>query len=42
MDLVEEWITAMPKGMATLMKVPRAAHFAYLERPEIAGRREIS
>jgi proline iminopeptidase len=35
MDLVEEWITAMPKGMATLIKVPRAAHFVYLERPEI-------
>jgi proline iminopeptidase len=35
MDLVEEWISAMPKGMATLIKVPRAAHFVYLERPEI-------
>jgi len=35
MDLVEEWVTAMPKGMATLIKVPRAAHFVYLERPEI-------
>ncbi len=35
MDLVEEWITSMPKGMATLIKVPRAAHFVYLERPEI-------
>ena len=35
MDLVEEWISAMPKGMATLIKVPRAAHFVYLERPEL-------
>lgn len=35
MDLVEEWVTAMPTGMATLIKVPRAAHFVYLERPEI-------
>src|SRR5204862_7372527 len=30
-----EWVTAMPKGMARLIKVPRAAHFVYLERPEI-------
>ena len=35
MDLIEEWVTAMPKGAATLLKVPRVAHFPYLERPEI-------
>ena len=35
MDLVEEWVTSMPKGMATLIKVPRAAHFTYAERPDI-------
>jgi proline iminopeptidase len=35
MDLVEQLVSAMPKGMATLIKVPRAAHFVYLERPEI-------
>lgn len=33
MDLVEEWVTALPH--ATLLRVPRAAHFAYAERPEI-------
>ena len=33
MDLVEEWTTALPH--ATLLRVPRAAHFAYAERPEI-------
>jgi proline iminopeptidase len=33
MDLVEEWVTSMPK--ATLLKVPRAAHFTYAERPEL-------
>lgn len=33
MDLVEEWISALPNSK--LMKVPRAAHFTYLERPEI-------
>ncbi|MEP6619557.1 MAG: alpha/beta hydrolase [bacterium] len=33
MDLVEEWVTALPN--ARLVKVPRAAHFTYLERPEI-------
>ncbi len=33
MDLVEEWVTSMPK--ATLFKVPRAAHFTYAERPEL-------
>ena len=35
MDLIEEWITAMPKGVATLIKVPLAAHFVYLERPDV-------
>lgn len=35
MDLVEEWITSMPNGMATLMKVPRAAHFTYAERADV-------
>jgi proline iminopeptidase len=36
MDLVEEWITAMPRGMAALIRgSARAAHFVYLERPEI-------
>ena len=33
MDLVEEWTTALPH--ARLLRVPRAAHFAYAERPEI-------
>jgi proline iminopeptidase len=33
MDLVEEWVTSMPR--ARLMNVPRAAHFAYAERPEL-------
>ena len=33
MDLVEEWTTALPH--ATLLRVPRAAHFTYAERPEI-------
>jgi proline iminopeptidase len=33
MDMVEEWATSMPH--ARLMKVPRAAHFTYLERPEL-------
>ena len=33
MDLVEEWVTSLPN--ARLLKVPRAAHFAYAERPEI-------
>ncbi len=32
MDLVAEWVSAMPKGMATLMKVPHAAHFTYAEQ----------
>ena len=33
MDLVEEWVTALPH--ATLLRVPRAAHFTYAERPDI-------
>lgn len=33
MDLVEEWATTMPR--ATLLRVPRAAHFTYAERPEL-------
>ena len=33
MDLVEAWTTALPH--ATLLRVPRAAHFTYAERPEI-------
>ena len=33
MDLVEEWVTSLPN--ATLVKVPRAAHFAYAERPDV-------
>jgi proline iminopeptidase len=33
MDLVEEWATALPH--ATLGKVPNAAHFPYVEQPEI-------
>ena len=32
MDLVQEWVTALPH--ATLVRVPRAAHFTYAERPE--------
>ena len=35
MDLVEEWISSMPNGMATLMKVPRAAHYTYAERADV-------
>ena len=35
MDLVEEWATSMPDGMATLMKVPGAAHFTYAERADV-------
>jgi proline iminopeptidase len=35
MDLVEEWVTSMPAGMATLLKVPRAAHFTYAERRDV-------
>jgi proline iminopeptidase len=33
MDLVQEWTTALPH--ATLLRVPRAAHFTYAERPEL-------
>ena len=33
MDLVAEWITSLPH--ATLIKVPRAAHFAYAERADV-------
>ena len=33
MDLVEEWVSALPH--ARLMRVPRAAHFTYAERPEL-------
>jgi len=33
MDLVEEWVTSMPR--ARLLRVPRAAHFTYAERPEL-------
>ena len=33
MDLVEEWVSSLP--MATLVRVPRAAHFAYAERPDV-------
>ena len=35
MDLVQEWISAMPAGRATLLKVPNAAHFTYAEQPAI-------
>jgi proline iminopeptidase len=35
MDLVEEWVTAMPSGVASLFKVPSAAHFAYAEQPSV-------
>ena len=34
MDLVEEWVTALPE--AKLVRVPNAAHFAYAERPDVA------
>ena len=33
MDLVAEWTTALPH--ARLLRVPRAAHFTYAERPEL-------
>ena len=33
MDLVTEWTTALPH--ARLLRVPRAAHFTYAERPEL-------
>jgi proline iminopeptidase len=33
MDLVERWVTALPR--ARLVRVPRAGHFAYAEQPEL-------
>ena len=33
MDLVEEWATSMPH--AQLMRVPNAAHFTYMEQPQL-------
>lgn len=33
MDLVEEWVSALPH--AQLLRVPRAAHFTYAEQPEL-------
>lgn len=33
MDMVSEWATVMPN--ATLLKVPRAGHLPYVERPEL-------
>ena len=33
MDLVEEWVGSLPN--ARLVRVPKAAHFVYAERPEI-------
>jgi len=33
MDLVEEWTTALPH--ATLIRVPQASHFPYVERPDL-------
>jgi proline iminopeptidase len=33
MDLVEEWVCSLP--LATMVRVPRAAHFAYAERPDV-------
>ncbi len=33
MDLVEEWTSSLPN--ARLVRVPRAAHFTYAERPEL-------
>ena len=33
MDLVEEWVTSLPR--ARLFRVPNAAHFTYAERPEL-------
>jgi proline iminopeptidase len=32
MDLVEEWTTALPA--AKLVRIPRASHFPYVERPD--------
>jgi proline iminopeptidase len=33
MDLVQEWVTSMPH--AQLVRVPNAAHFSYVEQPQI-------
>jgi len=33
MDAVQEWVTSMPH--ARLVKVPNAAHFSYVEQPQI-------
>ena len=33
MDLIEEWVGALPN--VRLLKVPRAAHFTYAERPDL-------
>lgn len=33
MDLVQEWMTSLPH--ARLVRVPKAAHFTYAERPEL-------
>ena len=33
MDLVEEWVSALPH--ATLLRVPGAAHFTYAEKPKL-------
>jgi proline iminopeptidase len=33
MDLVNEWVTSMPH--AKLVKVPNAAHFSYVEQPQV-------
>jgi proline iminopeptidase len=33
MDLVEEWVSSLPR--ARLVRVPRAAHFTYAERPDL-------
>ena len=33
MDMVEEWVTSLPHGR--LVRVPKAAHFAYAERPDV-------
>jgi len=33
MDLVEEWVAALPD--ARLLRIPDAAHFAYAEQPEL-------
>lgn len=33
MDMVEEWVTSLPH--ARLLPVPKAAHFVYVERPDI-------